>query len=93
MQNIPPELLIAVTEIEGDSEIILYEIDLTNIGGVRYRFHDGANELLKPIIWQGQQYEPYPIVGEGSSLTVKYQPVQLFHYQIYLVWFMALLVG
>ncbi|MEQ4664371.1 phage minor tail protein L [Providencia rettgeri] len=71
MQNIPPELLIAVTEIEGDSEIILYEIDLTNIGGARYRFHDGANELLKPIIWQGQEYEPYPIVGEGFEFNGK----------------------
>lgn len=71
MQNIPPELLIATTRLEADAEIILYEIDLTNIGGIRYRFHNGTNESRKPVIWQGQQYEPYPITGDGFDLNGK----------------------
>lgn len=71
MQNIPPELLIATTRLEADAEIILYEIDLTNIGGIRYRFHNGTNESMKPVIWQGQQYEPYPITGDGFDLNGK----------------------
>ncbi|HGN0867306.1 TPA: phage minor tail protein L [Providencia alcalifaciens] len=71
MQNIPPELLISITELESDAEIELYEIDLTKIGGTRYRFHNGANELLKPIVWQGLEYDPYPIFGEGFSFNGK----------------------
>ena len=71
MQNIPPELLIATTKLEADAEIILYEIDLTNIGGVRYRFHNGTNESSKPIVWQGQEYEPYPIMGDGFQFSGK----------------------
>ncbi|WP_265494727.1 phage minor tail protein L [Providencia heimbachae] len=71
MQNIPPELLIATAKLEADAEIILYEIDLTNIGGVKYRFCNGTNELLKPVIWQGQEYEPYPIMGDGFEFNGK----------------------
>lgn len=71
MQNIPPELLIATTKLEADAEIILYEIDLTNIGGIRYRFHNGINKSGKPVIWQGLQYDPYPIMGDGFDLNGK----------------------
>ncbi|MEY1162435.1 phage minor tail protein L [Providencia manganoxydans] len=71
MQNIPPELLISITELEADAELTLYEIDFTNIGGIRYRFHDGANELLKPVVWQGKEYEPYPISGSGFNFNGK----------------------
>ncbi len=71
MQNIPPELLIATTKLEAEAEIILYEIDLTNIGGIRYRFHNGTNESSGPVIWQGQEYEPYPIMGDGFDLNGK----------------------
>ena len=34
MQNISPEMRIAVTELASDPEIELFEIDLTHIGGI-----------------------------------------------------------
>lgn len=43
MQNISPEMRIAVTELASDPEIELFEIDLTHIGGIRYRFYNGMN--------------------------------------------------
>ncbi|CAM3938173.1 phage minor tail protein L [Xenorhabdus thuongxuanensis] len=71
MQNIPPELRIAVTDLDGDALIELYEFDLTPIGGSRYRFYDGVNQHHQSLIWQKNTYEPYPIKGEGFMFNGK----------------------
>ncbi|MGJ7085825.1 phage minor tail protein L, partial [Morganella morganii] len=71
MQNISPEMRIAVTELASDPEIELFEIDLTHIGGIRYRFYNGMNGQRKPLIWQKQVYDPYPVSGEGFTYSGK----------------------
>lgn len=46
----------------------LYELDLTKFGDVVYRFHNGMSELKQAIIWQGNEYAPYPVQVEGFAV-------------------------
>lgn len=64
---IPPKMLLDITKIAQDAIVDLYEVDLTKIVGNKtiFRFHNGLNELRRPIMWQGNIYEPYPIKVEG----------------------------
>lgn len=70
MRNISPEMRIAVTELVSDPEIELFEIDLTHIDGIRYRFYNDMNSQ-RPLIGQKQVYEPYPVSGEGFTYSGK----------------------
>lgn len=67
MPHITPEMRIAVTEIEMDALLELYEVDLTAVGGARFRFHAGLNGQFAPVVWQGHTYEPYPVEGKGFA--------------------------
>ncbi|MCV9236343.1 phage minor tail protein L, partial [Escherichia coli] len=40
--------------------MVLWEIDLTEVGGERYFFCNEQNEKGEPVTWQGRQYQPYP---------------------------------
>ncbi|WP_269933903.1 phage minor tail protein L [Serratia liquefaciens] len=71
MQEITPEMRIAITEIDMDALLELYDIDLTHVGGERFRLHNGVNGMLKPVVWQGREYEPYPIEGSGFTFNGK----------------------
>lgn len=64
---IPKKMLIDITKITQDAIIELYDVDLSKITGEKslIRFHNGMNELRKPITWQGNIYEPYPIKAQG----------------------------
>lgn len=48
--------------------IELFELDLTRFGDVVYYFHDGLGPLGKTIIWQQQEYTPYPIKVKGFAI-------------------------
>ncbi len=50
---------------------VLWEIDLTEVGGERYFFCNEQNEKGEPVTWQGRQYQPYPIQGSGFELNGK----------------------
>ncbi|MGK3503272.1 phage minor tail protein L, partial [Escherichia coli] len=41
--------------------VVLWEIDLTEVGGERYFFCNEQNEKGEPVTWQGRQYQAYPI--------------------------------
>ncbi|HDS6844920.1 phage minor tail protein L [Morganella morganii] len=71
MRDIPADMRIAVTQIEQSAMLDLYEVDLSRFGGNVYRFHDGMNGLLKPVIWQGNRYAPYPVQVTGLSMTAQ----------------------
>ncbi|ENO7355541.1 phage minor tail protein L [Morganella morganii] len=71
MRDIPADMWIAVTQIEQSAMLDLYEVDLSRFGGNVYRFHDGMNGLLKPVIWQGNRYDPYPVQVTGLSMTAQ----------------------
>ncbi|OCG39711.1 phage minor tail protein L [Gilliamella sp. Bif1-4] len=64
---IPKKMLLDITKIAQDAIVDLYEVDLTKIVGNKtiFRFHNGLNELRRPITWQGNIYEPYPIKVDG----------------------------
>ena len=64
---IPKKMLLDITKIEQGAIIDLYDLDLSKIVGNKtiIRFHNGLNELRRPITWQGNVYEPYPIKAQG----------------------------
>ncbi|WP_334324321.1 phage minor tail protein L [Gilliamella apicola] len=63
----PKKMLLDITKIEQGAIINLYDLDLSKIVGNKtvIRFHNGVNELRKPITWQGNIYKPYPIKAQG----------------------------
>jgi lambda family phage minor tail protein L len=71
VRDIPADMRIAVTQIEQSAMLDLYEVDLSRFGGNVYCFHDGMNGLLKPVIWQGNRYDPYPVQVTGLSMTAQ----------------------
>ncbi|EAA9599092.1 phage minor tail protein L, partial [Salmonella enterica] len=63
MQDIPQSTLNETTKTEQPARIVLWEFDLTLIGGERYFFCNESNEKGEPVTWQGRQYQPYPVKG------------------------------
>jgi lambda family phage minor tail protein L len=49
--------------------IELFQLDLTIFGDQVYYFHAGTNGLRQPLIWQGQEYTPFPIQASGFELS------------------------
>ncbi len=56
-----------VQKLEVGSEIRLFELDASNIGGTILRFH--GHSQVDPIWWQGKQYDPWAIEAEGFEQT------------------------
>ncbi|EHN83770.1 phage minor tail protein L [Escherichia coli] len=71
MQDIRQETLNECTRAEQSASVVLWEIDLTEVGGERYFFCNELNEKGEPVTWQGRQYQPYPIQGSGFELNGK----------------------
>lgn len=73
MQNLPPQTLQETAKLEQNARIDLWEIDLTQTQpyNERYRLHAGTNPQGKPVIWQGQAYQPYPVAGSGFEFNGK----------------------
>ncbi|EDQ7909756.1 phage minor tail protein L [Salmonella enterica] len=71
MQGIPQSTLNETTKIEQPARVVLWEFDLTLIGGERYFFCNEANEKGEPVTWQGRQYQPYPLKGSGFEMKGK----------------------
>ncbi len=71
MQDIRQETLNECTRAEQSTSVVLWEIDLTEVGGERYFFCNEQNEKGEPVTWQGRQYQPYPIQGSGFELNGK----------------------
>ncbi|QIQ21024.1 phage minor tail protein L [Zophobihabitans entericus] len=64
---IPEKTYLNLSDIEQDSLLDLFEVDLSEIAGEKtiFRFHSGVNQKYLPVLWQGNVYEPYPIVAQG----------------------------
>ncbi len=71
MQDIRQETLNECTRAEQSASVVLWEIDLTEVGGERYFFCNEQNEKGEPVTWQGRQYQAYPIQGSGFELNGK----------------------
>lgn len=53
MQDIQQETLNECTKTEQSALVVLWEIDLTEVGGDRYFFCNEQNEKGEPVTWQG----------------------------------------
>ncbi|EEW2249716.1 TPA: phage minor tail protein L [Escherichia coli] len=71
MQDIPQETHHETTLLTQSAQVVLWEIDLTEVGGERYFFCNEQNEKGEPVTWQGRQYQAYPIQGTGFELNGK----------------------
>ena len=71
MQDIPQETHHETTRLTQSAQVVLWEIDLTEVGGERYFFCNEQNEKGEPVTWQGRQYQAYPIQGTGFELNGK----------------------
>lgn len=71
IQDIPQSTLDETTKTEQSARINLWEFDLTPIGGERYFFCNEPNEKGEPVTWQGIQYQPYPVKGDGFTMNGK----------------------
>ncbi|MCV5719639.1 phage minor tail protein L, partial [Escherichia coli] len=71
MQDIRQETLNECTRAEQSASVVLWEIDLTEVGGKRYFFCNEQNEKGEPVTWQGREYQAYPIDGSGFEMNGK----------------------
>lgn len=69
MQDIPQNTLNETTKTEQSARVDLWEFDATAIGGSRYFFCNEMNEKGEPVVWQGRQYEPYPVKAESTEMN------------------------
>lgn len=68
MRELTPKQNKAITQLEQDVLLELFDIDFTKFGGDVYHFCNQTNELGQPIVWQGVTYLPYPISADGFEL-------------------------
>ncbi|NNI79986.1 phage minor tail protein L, partial [Pasteurella multocida] len=71
---ISAEMKLELSKLEQSAMIELYEVDLRSLkdkngmNGELYRFYAGTNEMLNPIVWQGNTYQPFGANATGFSL-------------------------
>ncbi|GAA5787306.1 phage minor tail protein L [Chitiniphilus shinanonensis] len=58
-----------IQTLDPGARIELFELDMTPIGGELVRFHAGTNALDQALVWQGEQYAPYPVQADGFAAS------------------------
>ena len=74
---LPREMRQELPKLEQGALIELWEIDLRHIYSSRnpetkgelLRFHNGVSQGRQNVIWQGNEYQAYPIKAEGFELS------------------------
>ncbi|MGY4677817.1 phage minor tail protein L [Pasteurella sp. P03HT] len=72
---ISTEMKLELSKLEQDAMIDLFEVDLRGLkdrngmNGELYRFYAGTNEMLNPIVWQGNTYQPFGASATGFSIS------------------------
>ncbi len=64
MQDIPQETHHETTRLTQSAQVVLWEIDLTEVGGERYFFCNEQNEKGEPVTWQGAAVSGIPHSGD-----------------------------
>lgn len=73
MQDIPQETHHETTRLTQSAQVVLWEIDLTEVGGERYFFCNEQNEKGEPVTWQGGSIrhtlfrDGFELNGKGSA--------------------------
>lgn len=65
MEGLSGRMLSSMSAIEQDVLVDLWEFDFRKFGGDRHFFCNQVNEMGQPVVWQGMEYQPYPIQAEG----------------------------
>lgn len=58
-------IAIELSKLQHDAIIEMFVIDATAIGGEVIYLHAGTNQLMAPLVWQDQTYQPFPIQADG----------------------------
>ncbi|HDR1505636.1 TPA: phage minor tail protein L [Pasteurella multocida] len=74
-QLMSTEMKLELAKLEQNAMIDLFEVDLRSLkdkngmNGELYRFYAGTNEMLNPIVWQGNTYQPFGANATGFSMS------------------------
>ena len=58
-----------IQKLAPSAVIELFVLDLSFFNEGVVRFHAGTNELRRQVVWQGNNYEPFPIQAEGFEFN------------------------
>jgi lambda family phage minor tail protein L len=58
-----------VQKLEPSAEVVLFELDITSIGGSILRFHGYTQ--IGVITWQGNEFTAWPIEATGFAKQVQ----------------------
>lgn len=58
-----------IQKLAPSAVIELYQLDASSFGGDVYYFHAGTNGLTQTIVWQEQEYVPFPVQITGFEFT------------------------
>lgn len=61
----PTAITSEIQKLAPSAVIELFVLDTTSFGGEVYRFHAGTNNLRQRVVWQGQEYQPFPVQVTG----------------------------
>jgi lambda family phage minor tail protein L len=65
----PQSITSEIQKLAPSAVIELFEVDTTDLGGELLRFHAGTNGLLQRIVWQGNEFDPFPVKVSGFELS------------------------
>jgi lambda family phage minor tail protein L len=65
-----PSIASELQKLAPSAIIELFQLDLTIFGDQVYYFHAGTNGLNQPVVWQGQEYAPFPVQAGGFEQAV-----------------------
>ena len=69
IQQMSGAMLTALSALEQDVLIDLWEVDLRSLGGELLRLCNIQSEKADFVVWKGQQYQSYPIKADGFELS------------------------
>lgn len=69
IQQMSGAMLTALSALEQDVLIDLWEVDLRSLGGELLRLCNIQSEKADFVVWKGQQYQSYPIEADGFELS------------------------
>jgi lambda family phage minor tail protein L len=61
----PESIASEIQKLEPSAIITLFVLDATNVGGSVFNFHAGTNQLNGNVIWQGVEYQRFPVEASG----------------------------
>lgn len=69
LDNYPTKISSELQKLAPNAIIELFQLDASPFGGDIYYFHAGTNGLTQAVVWQGQEYQPYPVRITGFEFT------------------------